>query len=322
MNTFSLLKNTSAYKIFKCDKENQTLSHAYLIVCEDEGMLDNYLSVFAKALLCSEIEPCNNCRVCNLIDSKTHSDVVFYPTSANKIVTSDIDELIEKSYFKPLELDKKLFVLKDASTMTVQAQNKLLKTLEEPPKNTYILMGTTSIYPLLSTILSRCKRLDIMPFLESELLSFLQEGYDREKLLKAIRLSNGKLSEVLKRYQDSDSDNDSESLAILVLENLKSSKQVAEFSSKIKKETLKDFVSALSIIINSALNYSLNGVKSAGENIHDIQKISSEISVGALIYIQDIICEAEKSLHFNGNFQAIVDSLLFGILEGKYKWSK
>lgn len=321
MNTFSLIKNTNAYKIFKLDKENQTLSHAYLFVCEDGEMLDSYLSVFAKALLCSENEPCNNCRVCNLIDSKTHSDVVFYPTGS-KIVTGDIDDLIEKSYYKPLELDKKVFILKDASTMTVQAQNKLLKTLEEPPKNTFILMGTSSIYPLLSTILSRCKRLDILPFLESELLSFLNESeIDSEKLHSVIRLSNGKLSEVLNRMKEVKSDG--EDLAAYVLTNLKSSKQVAEFSSKIKKEALKDFVSSLGILVNNALNYSLSGTKIVDGDIKDIVlKIVNEVSIGALIYISDKVCEAEKALHFNGNFQAVVDNLLFGILEGKYKWSK
>ena len=79
MDGFLLLKNTNAYKIFIGDKKRETLSHAYLIVCEDKLFLENYLKIFAKALVCNEKEPCNACRPCSLIDKKSFTDVVFYP---------------------------------------------------------------------------------------------------------------------------------------------------------------------------------------------------------------------------------------------------
>ena len=321
MNALKLLQTTNAYKIFEGDKKNGTLSHAYLIACDDESMLDEYLSIFARSLTCESFVPCCNCRTCTLVSAKTHTDVIWYPKSTKKIVVSDIDELVEKSYYKPLELGVKVFCLSNVSSMTVQAQNKLLKTLEEPPENTFILMGATSVYPILSTVLSRVKRLDITPYPDSVIESFLVEnGYEKERLNKVLTLSGGRVGEVIKRYNENDSEVAIE-LATNVLVNLKSSKQVAEFSAKIKKEVLKDFVSALAKLTQVSISASVKGESETAFS-SAVSSILRSTSVGALIFISDKIRQAEKALYFNGNHQAVVDGLLLGILEGKFKWSK
>ena len=321
MEVSSLIKSTNAYKIFKGDKINGTLSHAYLISCDDEVMLESYLSFFAKALACGEEDPCGVCRTCKLIDSKTHTDVIWYPKDTAKIVVSDIDELVEKSYLKPLELPIKAFCLTNASKMTVQAQNKLLKTLEEPPENTFILIGTSSVYPLLSTVLSRVKRLDIPPFVDSEIKAFLQPlGYDIDKLNDIIPLCSGRVGEVIKRYESNEG-SVAVSLAKAVLTELKSSRQIAEFSAKITKDILKDFISALANLVRVAISFSVD--KNRVEAFSELAlSVLDSTSVGALIFISDKIRDAEKQVYFNGNHQAVVDGLLFGILEGKFKWSK
>ncbi len=317
MNVFPLLKNTNAYKIFQKEIKGGTLSHAYLLVCDDESMLKDYLSVFASMLMCKEEDPCGKCRNCKLILSSLHTDVTFYP-KGKKIVVSDVDDLVEKSFFKPLESDKKIFVLNGVCSMTVQAQNKLLKTLEEPPANTYILMGATSVYPLLPTVLSRSKRLDIPPFSNENLLSFLEsQGYNYQKLNSVLKVSSGRLGEVLKRY-DEDSAELEMNLAKSVLLDLKTSKQVAEFSSKIDKLNLNDFISCLSEFTRECIAMGVGG-KNAGETA---KKVLDATSVGALIYISDKIRDVEKKLYFNGNKTAVIDGLLFSVLEGKFKWSK
>ena len=318
MNGFSLLKNTNAYKIFNGDKKRGTLSHAYLIVSEDKLFLENYLKIFAKALVCSESEPCNTCRTCALIDKKGYTDVIFYP-KGKKIVVADVDELIEKSFYKPLEGDKKVFVLSDVAEMTVQAQNKLLKTLEEPPKNTYLLLGATSVYPLLSTVLSRCKRLDINSFLEDELYNYLSSTLeDGDKLKSAVRLSNGKLGEALNRYETGEGTL-AEELAYKALVGLKTSGQIAGFSKEITKEILKDFISSLASLTSLAISVLVNGKSDVSDRVIGV---SNALSVGALIHIQDRLRQAEKAVYFNGNLTAVVDGVLFGIVEGKFKWSK
>ena len=316
----NLLKSTNAYKIFKSDKQKNCLSHAYLIVCDDEDYIENYLITFAKMLMCSEDEACNECRSCRLIESKNFTDVIFYP-NGKKIVVSDVDDLVEKSFFKPLESTKKVFVLKDISVMTVQAQNKLLKTLEEPPENTYILMGATTVYPVLSTILSRSKKLEINGFLEADVVNELSSEYsDMSALKRAVSLSGGRIGEVIKRLESGEGSL-SEDLAIEVLLNLKTSSEIAVYSNKINKEIVGDFIASLARIVQLAINKSLYKDAVIPENLASaIEKISSSCDVGALIYISDKIRIAEKALAFNGNVVSIADSMLFGILEGKFKY--
>lgn len=315
---FGLIKNTTAYKIFANDKLSGTLSHAVLIVCDDGVMLKKYLKIFAQALMCDENEPCFNCRTCCLIDGENFQDVTFYP-KGKKLVVGDVSDLISKSYVKPLEKDKKLFVISDMQDANFQSQNKLLKILEEPPENTYLLLGTTSTYPLLSTILSRVKRLDIPHFSDDDILNELKGEYiDVDRLKTAIKLSSGKIGEVINRYE-SGLGEDVEDLVLDIFNNIKTSRDVVKYSCKINKENIQDF-----IVITSKLISEVTAIKSNSKKAKDsrLEGIVKNYSFGALVFILEKLREGEKALAFNGNATAIADGIIFGIVEGKNKWSK
>ena len=320
MKIDSLIKKTNAYKIFSKDKQNKTLSHATLIVCDDGEMLESYLKVFAKTLMCNESDFCGECRICKLIDSKNYEDVKFYPEN-NKILTKDVDDLIEKTYLKPLEGDKKLFVLVNAQDMNVQSQNKLLKTLEEPPENTYLLMGATSVFTLLPTVLSRVKRLDILPFNSNDIVDALSdECTNYEDLVSAVKLSNGKVSEALKKYQGEGVEK-IEKIVFEIFTKMKTSKDIAVYSSKIDKNNFRDVITMSLALVLDVLRYKNNTIKLSFDN-QIVEVMAENYSIGALLHVSEKLQEIEKSLYFNGNIQSLVDAMLFGILEGKYKWSK
>ena len=148
----SLIKKTNAYKIISGDKKANRLSHAYLILTPDKQMLSEYLKYFAKIIACQENEPCLECRVCSLIDNNSHPDVIFYPKTKDSISSEEINDLIEESFLRPIECDKKVFVLLNAELMNASAQNKLLKTLEEPPAFVVFILATTEIQKIPATI--------------------------------------------------------------------------------------------------------------------------------------------------------------------------
>ena len=125
----SLVLDTSAYKIICGDKASNMLSHAYLLVCADKENLLNYLKVFAKIICCEYSNPCDACRTCNLIDSGHHVDVLMYPKNGgDKVLVEDVSALIEETFVKPVEADKKLFIINHAESMSDVVQNKLLKS--------------------------------------------------------------------------------------------------------------------------------------------------------------------------------------------------
>ncbi len=312
-----IIKNTNAYKVIRADKQKGTLSHAYLLTCDDAVMLKDYALIFTKLLSCASDDVCNTCRTCTLIDKNAYSDVIFYPQD-KKIKVADIDDLVQKSYLKPLESDKKLFVLLNAQEMNAQAQNKLLKTLEEPPKDTHILLTATSTYSLLPTILSRVKTVIIEPFSESVVKDYLLSVEPDKDVDFVCSLSQGRIGEALLRLSSGDG-KELENLVYDILFNLEKSSMVYKYSSQINKDNIRDFIEIFSSVINTILKCKLTRADNFDERVKNLSQIYSE---GALVYISEKLQEAEKSAYFNGNVGAISDFILFGLLEGKHKWQK
>ena len=194
----TLLKNTDAYKLLSIEREENRLNHAYLILMDDARSLRSVLTEFALVFFgCENVNNGGSYeRIRNLIKKESFCDCLFFPKSDKKFAVSDVDEIKEESALNPVEGDKKLFVIGDFAELGVAQQNKLLKLLEEPPEKVYFLLGATTSYPILQTVLSRVKKLEIPPFSEKEIQSFLLRNYqdenvDKEKISFYSATSNG-----------------------------------------------------------------------------------------------------------------------------------
>ena len=305
-----VIRNTNAYKIIYGEKKRGELSHAYLIVCPDGVMLKMYMKLFASLIMCENDGACGECRPCRLIDKEAYADCDFYPKDGDKIKTADIDDLVSKTIIRPIESDVRMFVLVGAENMTAEAQNKILKTLEEPPRNVCILIGATSDNALLPTVKSRVKRLDVPPFSDGEIRRALGEDYpDKAKLESAIALGGGKIGSVIKAYTDGNAEK-MQAFCREVLFSMRSSKDVAKYSSKINKDNIKDFIS---ILKSEVANLLVKDNRKAEDNGY---------VTGALIAISDMLSEKERALYYNANAVMVADSVLLAILGEKYKWQK
>lgn len=305
-----VIRNTNAYKIIYGEKKRGELSHAYLIVCPDGVMLKTYMKLFASLIMCENDGACGECRPCRLIDKEAYADCDFYPKDGDKIKTADIDDLVSKTIIRPIESDVRMFVLVGAENMTAEAQNKILKTLEEPPRNVCILIGATSDNALLPTVKSRVKRLDVPPFSDGEIRRALGEDYpDKAKLESAIALGGGKIGSVIKAYTDGNAEK-MQAFCREVLFSMRSSKDVAKYSSKINKDNIKDFIS---ILKSEVANLLVKDNRKAEDNGY---------VTGALIAISDMLSEKERALYYNANAVMVADSVLLAILGEKYRWQK
>ncbi len=325
IDLLSLIENTGAYRTVKSDKKANRLSHAYLLLSPDAEMLGDYLRLFAKLLVCSGDNPCNRCRACKLIDGNSFSDVIFYPTEKATVTVDDINSLISESYVKPIENDKKVFILSNAETMNLPAQNKLLKTLEEPPRGVHIIIGATSEYPLLSTVKSRVKKLELPAFTAEKLFAALKDDCpDTARLKNAIACGDGTLGKALALYGD-DNLNDAVELAVDTLVNMKSSASVLDYSNKIcaLKVDISEFLSVLELLLRDMLVISQGkGELTNSDRAQYIMKNGVNFSVGAIINGLEKIVEARERKKFNASQTMLIEWLLFQILEGKYKWQK
>ncbi|MBO4251574.1 MAG: hypothetical protein J5911_02815 [Clostridia bacterium] len=317
-----LLQETSAYKTVLSDKKADRLSHAYLLISADKSNISGYLKLFAKLIM--DIGE-DDLRAEKLIDEDVHPDVLTFPKKDDAVRSEDISEIIAESFLRPIESDKKLFLIDGGETMNAVSQNKLLKTLEEPPSGVYILIGAASEYPLLPTLKSRVKKLVIPPFSADKLYDALtEECPDAERLAEAVSCGDGTVGKALALYGD---ENLSETVALAedTFINMQTSREVLEFSNRITalKDGVKGYISVMELLNRDLMLY-YNGGIDAVFNKKSLQKIKDAkgFNAGATVYIAEKIAEAERRLNANGNAQTVLERFLFAFLEGKHKWQK
>ena len=153
------------------------VSHAYIFGGERGSGKRLLATVFAMALQCREqgTDPCQVCPSCRKLQSGNHPDVIFVThEKPNSIGIDDIrEQLIGDIGIKPYESPYKIYIVDDASKLTLQAQNALLKTIEEPPAYAVIILLADNTDALLPTITSRCVKLNLKPVSDDEMKDYL-----------------------------------------------------------------------------------------------------------------------------------------------------
>lgn len=165
-----LIFKSSAYRIFSGDADGGKLSHAYMLYFADERNLRSALLLFALKFFKEDAES----RGGRLILNEGLSDLKVFPLPDKKLTVETASLIVEDAIKKPLEYEKKLYIVSGFQDASAMVQNKLLKILEEPPHGVYFLLGTTSLAPVLDTVKSRVKLLEIPPFTQSEIFEALE----------------------------------------------------------------------------------------------------------------------------------------------------
>ena len=161
--------------------ERNKVSHAYIINGERNSGKEFIAKVFAMALECTDRkdgEPCQVCHSCKQALSGNHPDIIFVShEKPNVIGVDDIREQINDTIqIRPYSANYKIYIVDEAEKMTVQAQNALLKTIEEPPSYAVIILITTNQEAFLPTILSRCVQMKLKPLKDFTIKSYLTQN--------------------------------------------------------------------------------------------------------------------------------------------------
>ncbi len=183
------------------------VSHAYILCGERGSGKQNLAMAFAAALLCTDpqekdgmIQPCGRCHSCLQAASGSHPDLLVFrhqkkndSDKRSALGADDARRLRSDVQIKPYYSSRKIYIVPEADRMTPQAQNVLLKTLEEPPAYAVILLLAEGTEKFLPTVLSRCILMRLRPVPEKELVSYLTDkcGADPASAGMAARLSGG-----------------------------------------------------------------------------------------------------------------------------------
>jgi DNA polymerase-3 subunit delta' len=170
----NLISEIPTLGILQKSIERERVGHAYLFTGANRETLERAAIAFAKAVNCQQTtEPnqpslnrsaefCDHCTTCERINTDHHGDVQrIRPESKMRIITmTQMRQLMDTLHLKPNDAQTKVWMISDADRMNQQSANAFLKTLEEPPENSLMILLSTQPDRLLNTILSRCLRLN------------------------------------------------------------------------------------------------------------------------------------------------------------------
>ena len=157
------------------------IAHAYMIAGADHAGKSFIANIFAASIQCEEEDadkkPCGKCHSCIQAAAGSHPDIIrIEHEKPNIISVNEIrEQLIADIGIKPYNGKYKIYIIPEAEKMNVQAQNAILKTLEEPPEYAVIILLCSNPAIMLSTIVSRCVRLTMKPVDEDVLIRYLMK---------------------------------------------------------------------------------------------------------------------------------------------------
>ena len=190
---------TNSVKLQKC-------SHSYLFLGTSGIGKKIIAREFAKMILCGADEKyCGKCKSCIEFDSNNNPDYTEIAPDGNNVKIEQIREIQRKIAEQPIISDNKVYIIDDADTMTKEAQNCLLKTLEEPPEFATIILIGANEANFLSTIKSRCTIIKFNNIPNNEIKQYLLNKYELENIsnsvIEAAQGSIGK-AEILKDKEE------------------------------------------------------------------------------------------------------------------------
>ena len=308
-----LLKSTHPYTLLDRERQHGGLSHAYLLLCADEGILRESLRFFAQTFFEED-------RVKKLVEKENFYDCPFFPKEGKKLSVEDATLIVEEAGIRPIEGEKKLFVIDGFHTAAPSFQNKLLKILEEPPQGVYFLLGATSEFSILPTVLSRVKKLELPSFSTPDIVGFLERN--KPELSQAERAffaeaACGKISSALSFCGDGQYKEIFEDAFSLCFASLSSLPALCKkLADKTEKERL---IAVLEVLFRDAAFLAVkNGLDSYLPSTFyqkEAEKLAKTYPVGVLLDFQKKLRDTKKQLKFNANFPQCLQLLFVWLVE-------
>ncbi len=303
------------------------VSHAYIINGEKSSGKEFIANVFAMSLQCEKegAEPCQECRSCKQALSANQPDIIkVLHEKPGTISVDDIRTQINHDVdIKPYSSPYKVYIVNEAEKMTPQAQNALLKTLEEPPEYAVILLLTANVNSLLPTILSRCVVLNMKPVSDELVKKYLMEqlkvpDYKAEVCVAFARGNVGKAKSLASSEDFENVKNEALSLLKYIrdmelYEIVVAIKKIGDY-----KLDVNDYLDIMAIWYRDILLF--KATKDVNhlvfrEEIQAIRKAAGRSSYEGIESVIKALDKAKSRLNANVNFELTMELLLLEVKE-------
>ena len=303
------------------------VSHAYILNGERGAGKKMLANLFAATLLCEKggPDPCNECHSCRQAESGNHPDIIKVThEKPNSISVDDIREQVNNTIMiKPYQGPYKVYIIPQADMMTPQAQNALLKTIEEPPEYAVIMLLTENADTLLSTINSRCVMLNYSNIKDTLIKKYLMEtmqvpdykadmctAFAQGNMGRAIMLAN---SEHFNEIRD-------EAVQLLKYINEMELSEIVQAVSRITayKLEINDYLDIIMIWYRDVLLYKATKDMDKvvfKDQIKYIKERAKRSSYEGIELIIESLEKAKARLKANVNFDLVMELLFLTIKE-------
>lgn len=308
----NFIGHSSLIENFKNRCSNGNLSHAQLISGEDGIGKSILAEILGKLILNGDL-------------NREYVDIINYRPSKASFGVDDVREIIDEVNKKPFEGDKKVIIIHQGNKLTIQAQNALLKTIEEPPTEVYIIILCESLELILDTIKSRCEIYKLTPLTKEELYKYIAiKGYDysEEEKASAIAFSEGIPGRIDRYFSDTELQELRDKIVDLLLHLINSEieaileKEEQLVSYKQNKEEVINLLSSFirDILVNKEV-YNENLIINR-DKIKEIEILTNEMSFKKLNKMILGLQEARKNIKNNVSWAMTVRIMLMDFMEG------
>ena len=304
--------HSSLIENFKNRCSNGNLSHAQLISGEDGIGKSILAEILGKLILNGDL-------------NREYVDIINYKPSKASFGVDDVREIIDEVNKKPFEGDKKVIIIHQGNKLTIQAQNALLKTIEEPPTEVYIIILCESLELILDTIKSRCEIYKLTHLTKDELYKYIAiKGYDysEEEKSSAIAFSEGIPGRIDRYFSDTELQELRDKIVDLLLQLTNNEieaileKEEQLVSYKQNKEEVINVLSSFirDILVNKEV-YNENLIINR-DKIKEIERLTNEMSFKKLNKMLLGLQEARKNIKNNVSWAMTVRIMLMDFMEG------
>lgn len=310
---------------------NDTINHAYIINGEKNAGKEFIAETFAMALQCENIknnnsvEPCMECHACKQAITRNQPDIItLIHEKPGTIGVEDVrNGIVSDVYVRPYSSRWKIYIVNEAEKMSVQAQNALLKTLEEPPEYVVIMLLTSNISALLPTIISRSTVLNMRPVDDKTVRKYLMErihipDYQADICVAFARGNIGKAKHLA---TSEDFDNiKNEAVRVLKYAHEMDTGDFVNTINQISayKLNIDDYLDILLIWYRDILMYKATGDADSlvfKDEIYNIRDRAGKSSYEGIEKIIEAIDKTKSRLKANVNLELALELLLLVIKE-------
>ena len=305
------------------------ISQAYLITGECMQGKEFIARIFANALVCEHPEngydPCGKCKSCIQAATRNHPDIItVVHDKPNTVSVEDVrKQIVSDAQIKPYQSKWKIYIMNEAEKMTPQAQNALLKTLEEPPEYVVIMLLTTSKPAMLPTVLSRCVQLDMRPAHDKDIKNYLMSevkipDYQADICTAFARGNVGK-ARSLALSEDFDGIRE-ETVRVLKYIRTMDTSDIIKTLKKLEeyKLSVNDFLDLMMIWYRDVLLYKATMDEDCITFRDEKEAIVKEAQADTYEGVENILKSLEKTkerLRANVNYEMVMELMLLAIKE-------